>query len=115
MSITFRKSECNQNYQYRDKRLAKIDKMIDDEMIRELFSSQYPSIQKNKGRPPIDPVVAYRAHLLYFLKRNIVSFNELPTEVQQKEDYQQFSVLSLQGTFIHGGILVSISKRTNDR
>ncbi|MDP6737396.1 MAG: hypothetical protein QF732_13010, partial [Nitrospinaceae bacterium] len=38
----------------------------------------------------IDPVIGYKAHLLYFLKRDIISFNELPRQVRKDADYRAF-------------------------
>jgi hypothetical protein len=38
----------------------------------------------------LDPVIAYKAHLLYFLKRDVVSFNELPEQASNNNDYRAF-------------------------
>lgn len=38
----------------------------------------------------MDPVIAYKAHLLYFLERDIVSFNELPEQINNSDDYTAF-------------------------
>jgi hypothetical protein len=38
----------------------------------------------------LDPVIAYKAHLLYFLKKDIISFNELPEQVNNNDDYRAF-------------------------
>jgi hypothetical protein len=38
----------------------------------------------------LDPVIGYKAHLLYFLKRDTVSFNELPEKINKDTDYRAF-------------------------
>jgi len=38
----------------------------------------------------MDPVIPYKAHLLYFIKRDIISFNELPEQINNSDDYRAF-------------------------
>ena len=51
---------------------------------------RYKGQKSGLGRKPLDPVIAYKAHLLYFLKRDIISFNELPRQIDKDDDYQAF-------------------------
>jgi hypothetical protein len=51
----------------------------------------------------LDPVIAYKAHLLYFLKRDIISFNELPEQINAKADYRAFC--RSQGVIFTAGYL----------
>lgn len=90
MELRFRYGKVESDYQYQDVQLANIEILLDDEQIRQRLSPSYKSCQSGFGRPPIDPVIGYKAHLLYFLKRDIISFNELPRQVNKDADYQYF-------------------------
>jgi hypothetical protein len=98
MELRFRYGKVDPDYQYQDLQLAKIEVLFDEEQIRQRLTQSYKSCQSGFGRPPIDPIIGYKTHLLYFLKRDIISFNELPRQVNKDADYQQFcrKGLSLQ-------------------
>jgi hypothetical protein len=88
--LRFKYGNVNKEYEYRDNRLQAIDECIDENQIRKRFASSYKSCIIGRGRKPLDPVIGYKAHLLYFLKRDIVSFNGLPEQVDCNEDYRVF-------------------------
>ena len=90
MELRFRYGKVESDYQYQDSQLAKIEILLDDAQIRQRLADSYKSCHSGFGRPPIDPVIGYKAHLLYFLKRDIISFNELPRQVKKDADYQHF-------------------------
>ena len=90
MMLRFRYGNVNNEYEYQDKQLQDIDSYLDEDQIRQRFADTYTSCHTGRGRIPLDPVIAYKAHLLYFLKRDIVSFNELPEQVNAKADYRAF-------------------------
>ena len=90
MMLRFRYGNVNNEYEYQDNQLQVIDSYLDEDQIRRRFAVSYKSCQTGKGRTPLDPVIAYKAHLLYFLKRDIISFNELPKQINAKADYQAF-------------------------
>ncbi|MBD3183487.1 transposase [Candidatus Poribacteria bacterium] len=88
--LRFNYGNVNDEYEYKDKQLGFIDSCLDEDQIRQHFAATYIGCQTNQGRKPLDPVIPYKAHLLYFLKREIVSFNELPKQVEDKPDYRAF-------------------------
>ena len=90
MILRFRYGNVNNEYRYKDEKLKIIDEYLDEDKIRSIFAQSYKSCDSQKGRIPLDPVVAYKAHLLYFLKRDIVSFNELPKQINNNDDYRAF-------------------------
>ncbi len=90
MILRFQYGNVNKEYEYNDQQLKTIDDCLDENQIRNLFAQTYKSCQTLKGRLPLDPVIGYKAHLLYFIKRDIVSFNELPDQVSQNNDYKAF-------------------------
>lgn len=90
MMLRFRYGNVNNEYQYQDNQLQAIDSCLNEDQIRRRFAVSYKSCQTGKGRTPLDPVIAYKAHLLYFLKRDIISFNELSEQISDKADYQAF-------------------------
>ena len=90
MILRFRYGNVNDEYEYQDNQLHAIDSCLDEDQIRQCFADTYRSCQTGKGRTPLDPVIAYKAHLLYFLKRDIISFNELPEQINTKDDYSAF-------------------------
>lgn len=90
MILRFQYGNVNNEYKYNDQQLEAIDDCLDENQIRMLFAETYKSCQTLKGRLPLDPVIGYKAHLLYFIKRDIVSFNELPDQVSQNNDYRAF-------------------------
>ena len=90
MELRFRYGKVEADYQYQDVQLQNIEILLSDEQIRQRFVPSYKSCQSGFGRPPIDPVIGYKAHLLYFLKRDIISFNELPRQINKDADYQYF-------------------------
>jgi hypothetical protein len=90
MILRFKYGSVNNEYQYEDKKLKIIDEHLDENRIRSLFALGYKSCHSEKGRIPLDPVISYKAHLLYFLKRDTVSFNELPEKIKKDIDYRAF-------------------------
>jgi hypothetical protein len=90
MQLRFQYGKVEGDYPYQDLQLGQIDELLDDEQIRQRLAKSYKSCHTGFGRPPIDPVIGYKAHLLYFLKRDIISFNELPRQVKKDADYQHF-------------------------
>ena len=90
MTLRFNYGNVNNEYQYQDSKLKIIDEYLDESKIRSLFASSYRGCQSEKGRIPLDPIIAYKTHLLYFLKRDIISFNELPQQVSNNDDYRAF-------------------------
>lgn len=90
MMLRFRYGNVNNEYEYQDNQLQAIDSCLDEDQIRRRFADTYTSCHTGRGRTPLDPVIAYKAHLLYFLKRDIVSFNELPEQINAKADYCAF-------------------------
>ena len=90
MILRFKYGSVNNEYQYEDKKLKIIDEHLDENKIRFLFALGYKSCHSEKGRIPLDPVIGYKAHLLYFLKRDTVSFNELPGKIKKDTDYRAF-------------------------
>ena len=90
MMLRFRYGNVNDKYEYQDNQLHAIDSYLDEDQIRQRFADTYRSHQTCMGRTPLDPVIAYKAHLLYFLKRDIISFNELPEQINAKADYRAF-------------------------
>ena len=90
MILRFKYGSVNNEYQYEDKKLKIIDEHLDENKIRSLFALGYKSCHSEKGRKPLDPVISYKAHLLYFLKRDTVSFNELPEKINKDTDYRVF-------------------------
>ena len=90
MILRFKYGSVNNEYQYEDKKLKIIDEHLDENKIRSLFALGYKSCHSEKGRKPLDPVIGYKAHLLYFLKRDTVSFNELPKKIKKDIDYRAF-------------------------
>jgi hypothetical protein len=90
MILRFKYGSVNNEYQYEDKKLKIIDEHLDENKIRSLFALGYKSCHSEKGRLPLDPVISYKAHLLYFLKRDTVSFNELPEKINKDTDYRVF-------------------------
>jgi len=90
MILRFKYGIVNNEYKYEDKKLQNIDEYLDENKIRSLFAENYKSCDSEKGRTPIDPIIPYKAHLLYFLKRDIISFNELPEQVNKNDDYRAF-------------------------
>ena len=90
MDLRFRYGKVDRKFEYEDSQLQKIDAFLDEELIRHQLAKGYKSLKRGFGRVPIDPVIGYKAHLLYFLKRDIISFNELPRQVQKNADYRFF-------------------------
>jgi len=90
MELRFRYGKVDSNFQYCDAQLSKIDSLLDEAQIRQRLALGYKSCQSGFGRVPIDPVIGYKAHLLYFLKRDLISFNQLPKQVQKDNEYQAF-------------------------
>jgi len=90
MILRFRYGNVNNEYSYNDKKLQNIDEYLDEDKIRSIFAQSYKSCDSQKGRIPLDPVIAYKAHLVYFLKRDIISFNELPEQINNNDDYRAF-------------------------
>ncbi len=90
MMLRFRYGNVNNEYEYQDHQLYAIDSCLDEDQIRQRFADTYRSCRTGRGRTPLDPVIAYKAHLLYFLKRDIISFNELPEQINAKADYRAF-------------------------
>ena len=90
MELRFHYGKVESDYQYQDSQLATIETLLDEEQIRTRLAKSYKSCDSGFGRPPIDPVIGYKAHLLYFLKRDIISFNELPRQVRKDADYRAF-------------------------
>jgi hypothetical protein len=90
MILRFIYGSVNNEYQYQDEKLKIIDEYLDENKIRSLFALSYKSCYSEKGRIPLDPVIAYKTHLLYFLKRDTVSFNELPEKIEKDSDYRAF-------------------------
>ena len=90
MELRFRYGKVDPNFEYEDSQLAQIDMLLDEEQIRQRLAKGYKSCRNALGRKPLDPVIGYKAHLLYFLKRDIISFNELPKQVKKDEDYTAF-------------------------
>ena len=90
MMLRFRYGNVNDEYEYQGHQLHAIDLCLDEDQIRRRFAETYRSCQTGKGRTPLDPVIPYKAHLLYFLKRDIISFNELPEQINDKADYRAF-------------------------
>ena len=90
MILRFKYGIVNNEHEYNDTQLQYIDSYLDENKIRSLFAKSYKSSDSRKGRIPLDPVIAYKTHLLYFLKRDIVSFNELPEQVNKNDDYRAF-------------------------
>lgn len=90
MMLRFRYGNVNDEYEYQEHQLQAIDSYLDEDQIRQRFADTYTSCHTGRGRTPLDPVIAYKAHLLYFLKRDIVSFNELPEQVNAIADYRAF-------------------------
>lgn len=90
MILRFKYGNVNKEHKYRDDQLQTIDSCLDENQIRKRFASSYKSCQTGRGRKPLDPVIGYKAHLLYFLKRDIISFNELPEQIDRNEDYRAF-------------------------
>ena len=69
MELRFHYGKVESDYQYQDSQLATIETLLDEEQIRTRLAKSYKSCDSGFGRPPIDPVIGYKAHLLYFLKR----------------------------------------------
>ena len=90
MILRFRYGIVNNEYKYQDKQLETIDTLLDESNIRASFAISYKSCRSGKGRTPLDPVIGYKAHMLYFLKRDVVSFNELPKQIAKNDDYRAF-------------------------
>ena len=90
MMLRFRYGNVNDEYEYQDSQLQAIDSLLNEQQIRKHLANSYRSCHTGRGRTPLDPVIAYKAHLLYFLKRDIVSFNELPKQIDAKADYRAF-------------------------
>jgi hypothetical protein len=90
MILRFNYGNVNNEYQYQDSKLKIIDECLDENKIRSLFADSYKSCDSKKGRIPLDPVIPYKAHLLYFLRRDIVSFNELPEQINKSDDYYTY-------------------------
>ena len=90
MKLRFRFGKVESNHSYEDKQLARIDAQLDEPQIRQRLTESYKGQKSGLGRKPLDPVIAYKAHLLYFLKRDIISFNKLPRQVDKDDDYQAF-------------------------
>jgi len=90
MKLRFRFGKVESNSHYQDAQLATIDAQLDEQKIRNRLALSYKGLKTGLGRKPIDPVIGYKAHLLYFLKRDIISFNELPRQIQKDSDYQAF-------------------------
>lgn len=88
--LRFNYGKVNDEYKYKDNQLQFIDSCLDEFQIRRKLSATYIGCQTNRGRKPLDPMIPYKAHLLYFLKRDIISFNELPQQVEDKADYRAF-------------------------
>ena len=88
MMLRFRYGNVNDEYEYQDNQLHAIDSYLAEDQIRRRFADTYRSCQTGRGRTPLDPVIAYKAHLLYFLKRDIISFNQLPEQISDKADYR---------------------------
>jgi hypothetical protein len=90
MILRFKYGNVNNEYKYEDEKLQNIDKCLDEDNIRSIFADSYKSYHSEKGRIPLDPIIGYKAHLLYFTKRDIISFNELPEQVSNNNDYRAF-------------------------
>ena len=90
MILRFIYGNVNNEYKYQDEKLKIIDEYLDENKIRSIFADSYKSCDSHKGRTPLDPVIPYKAHLLYFLKRDIVSFNELSEQINNNNDYLAF-------------------------
>lgn len=90
MKWRFCYGKVDPDYQYEDKKLASIDALLDEASIRDRLKTGYKSLSSGFGRPPLDPVIGYKAHLLYFLNRDIISFNELPRQIRLNADYRAF-------------------------
>jgi hypothetical protein len=90
MILRFKYGNVNNEYQYEDEKLKTIDEYLDENNIRSIFTQSYKSCHSEKGRIPLDPIIGYKAHLLHFIKRDIVSFNELPEQVSNNNDYRVF-------------------------
>lgn len=90
MILRFKYGIVNKEHKYQDHQLEIIDSLLDENNIRAFFALGYKSCESKKGRIPLDPVIGYKAHLLYFLKRDIVSFNELPEQIANNDDYCAF-------------------------
>lgn len=90
MILRFRYGNVNNEYHYKNEKLQTIDEYLDEDKIRFIFTQTYKSCDSQRGRIPLDPVIAYKAHLLYFIKRDIVSFNELPEQINNNDDYCAF-------------------------
>lgn len=90
MELRFHYGKIESDYQYQETQLVTIDTLLDEEQIRSKLAEGYKSCQSGFGRPPIDPVIGYKVHLLYFLKRDLISFNEVPRQVQKEADYRAF-------------------------
>jgi len=88
--LRFNYGKVNNEYEYKDNQLQFIDSCLNECQIRQELSATYIGCQTNRGRKPLDPVIPYKAHLLYFLKRDIISFNQLPQQVEDKADYRAF-------------------------
>ncbi len=103
MMLRFRYGNVNNEYEYQDHQLYAIDSCLDEDQIRQRFADTYRSCRTGRGRTPLDPVIAYKAHLLYFLKRDIISFNQLPEQISTKADYRAFC--RSQGVIFTAGYL----------
>lgn len=90
MILRFKYGIANNKHEYNDSQLQYINSYLDENKIRSLFADSYKSCDSMKGRIPLDPVIPYKAHLLYFLKRDIVSFNVLPEQINKNDDYRAF-------------------------
>ena len=88
--LRFNYGKVNNEYEYKDQQLQFIDSCLNEDQIRQKLAVTYIGCQTNRGRKPLDPVIGYKAHLLYFLKRDIISFNQLPQQVEDKADYGAF-------------------------
>ena len=87
MELRFRYGKIDSNFEYSDSQLAKIDVHLDEDQIRQQLADGYKGCLSGLGRKPLDSVIGYKAHLLYFLKRDIISFNELPKQIAKDADY----------------------------
>ena len=90
MELRFRYGKIDSNFEYSDSQLAKIDVHLDEDQIRQQLADGYKGCLSGLGRKPLDSVIGYKAHLLYFLKRDIISFNELPKQIAKDAVAREF-------------------------
>lgn len=90
MPLRFKSGKTDPHHPDTDPQRQHMETWLDEDRIRQWLAPPYKAIQTHFGRPPIDPVIGYKAHWLFCLKGDLISCNQLRQPVPKDTDYRPF-------------------------